>query len=241
MRYRMSRVGMLVGLLGISLGAASCADNEDMIVILGNMQGSPPDCVYQPQANSTVLPRGVMDLAFTSTYIGELLVANQLASRGAKDKLRAETATVIIDTGVVRLLDSTQGEIAYYSVPASGVVPFGVGDQAGYGWAMLDIIPGSVGVGGFVGSYVLAEIQIEGSTLGGRSIRSNQFQYEINIVDSSSPSGGLVTYPASAIDGNHQCTLGNTASGAVPACFIGQDVPIPCYYCTEQSFCLNPP
>jgi hypothetical protein len=60
------------------LGVGSCADNQNMLVIVGVMKGQPPDCTYNASASSTLWLSGAMDAAFGGYYEAVLLVSNQL-------------------------------------------------------------------------------------------------------------------------------------------------------------------
>ena len=176
---RMCATGLLAGVL---LGTGSCADNENMLVIMGVMSAQPPDCVYSPAAGSLLLFNGIVDMAFGGHYVGVLLVANELAAQGDKSRLRAESSDITIDNAVVNLLGNGTVQLGggAFSVPASGHVPVGAGQDIGYGAISVDIMPGISSVGAGIG-YVIAEVKLQGKTSGGKDIESNTFRYDLLI------------------------------------------------------------
>jgi hypothetical protein len=234
----MTKIGTVGLLAGMSLCFGSCAQNDDMLVIVGAMYAQPPDCSYQPSASAKLLLNGTVDLGFGAKYTAVLLVANQLGARGSKDRLRAESSNITINNAEVHLLSNGVGELGYFSVPASGYITVGTGQDSGYGAVAVDVLPGSVEIPGDAG-YVIAEIRLQGTTLGGADIDSNLFRFEVFVVDSRIPGGGLVFYPVSGTDcsGTSACT---NQSRVATTCYVGQDAPISCCNCSE-SFCQQYP
>lgn len=225
-------------LVGTSLSLGSCAHNDDMLVIVGAMFAQAPDCSYQPSATSKLLLSGVVDVGFGSTYTAVLLVANQLASRGSKDRLRAESSNVTIENAQVRLLKNGTDDIGYFSVPASGYIVVGSGQDSGYGAISVDVLPGSVTIPG--DGYIVAEIRVQGTTLGGASIDSNLFRFEIFVVDSRLANGGLVTYDQADQTGRCDSTTCGATNQTQTSCYAGQDSFISCCNCS-QPFCRQQP
>ena len=197
----MTRIGTAGVLAGMSLCFGGCASNDDMIVIVGAMYAQPPTCSYLASASSQLLLNGTVDLGFGGTYTAVLLVANQLAARGDKSRLRAESSNVTINNAEVHLLANGNSELGYFSVPASGYLAVGSGEDSGYGAIAVNVLPGSIDVGG--AAYVVAEIRLQGTTLGGADVDSNLFRFQIFVVDSRIPNGGLVYYPV--LDVNNAC------------------------------------
>ena len=229
----MTKTGTVGLLAGMSLCFGSCAHNDDMLVIVGAMYAQPPDCSYQPSASSKLLLNGTADLGFGGKYTAVLLVANQLASRGSKQRLRAESSNVTINNAEVRLLSSKGDEFGYFSVPASGYLAVGTGEDSGYGAVAVDVLPGSVAIPSDAG-YVIAEIQLQGTTLGGSDIDSNVFRFEIFVVDSSQAGGsGLVYYPVDCSQAN-ACA---NQSRVLTSCYVGQDGPVSCCNCLSEAVC----
>jgi len=239
-RWMITRI-CAVGLLGgVALSLGSCAHNDDMLVIIGAMASQPPDCSVEASGSAKLLLSGIVDRGFGEKYTAVLLVSNQLASRGSKARLRAETSSVTINNAEVRLLADGQSEIGYYSVPASGYIPVGSGEDSGYGAIAIDVMPGSTSVTIPPNTgFVIAEIRVQGTTLGGADVDSNLFRFEIFVVDSST-GNGLVYYPVTDTQGNCDCTGSTSATAA--ACSPGQDTYIPCCSCKDtKDFCATAP
>ncbi len=222
----MTKLGTAGLLVGMSLSLGSCAHNDDMLVIVGAMYAQPPDCSYSPSASSQLLLSGTVYVGFGGTYTAVLLVANQLASRGSKARLRAETSNVTINNAEVHLFANGVTDIGYFSVPASGYLAVGSGDDSGYGAIAVSVLPGSINVSG--NGYVIAEIQLQGTTLGGADIDSNLFRFEIFVVDSSIPpaGSGLVYYPALSATNQCDSTVCTNTTRTVTSCYPGQDAAI---------------
>lgn len=237
---RCSRKLCTAGLLGsLLLGTGSCADNENMLVIIGVMSAEAPTCLYTATASATLNLNGVVDIAFGGYYHAVLLVSNQLMAGGSKSRLRAESSNVSINNAEVRLLADGSTQIMYNSVPASGFVGVGAGEDSGYGNIAVNIMPG-VTVPPDT-HYIVAEVRLQGKTSGGDDIESNLFRYNIYVVDSSSAGGGLVQYNSPDVNGGGTCdaTLcGDTSSTTTQqSCDEGQDNPISCCDCLARSFC----
>lgn len=239
---RWSRKIVATGLLGgLLLSAGSCADNENMLVIVGAMSAEAPDCVYTATATAPLILNGVVDVAFGGYYHAVLLVSNELMSRGDKTRLRAESSNVSITNAEVRLLADGATTIMYNSVPASGFIRVGTGEESGFGSIAVDIMPG-VNVPAGTG-YIVAEVRLQGTTSGGGDIESNLFRYEIYVVDSR-VGAGLVQYNGSDANGSPICDLTLCGSGSSTttqqSCYSGQDGTMSCCSCAQLDFCMAP-
>jgi hypothetical protein len=230
----------VAGLLGSLVLSAGCADNENMLVIQGVMTADAPECVYTPSANAQVLLNGVLDVGFGGYYDAVLLVSNQLMNTGAKARLRAEASNVSVSNAEVRLLINGDQQMPVYSVPATGFVPVGNGQDSGYGAIAVQVMPGITVPSGT--DYVIAEIRLQGRTSGGDDIESNLFRFQIYVVDSSS-GHGLVAY-TEFDNGVGICNPDTCSSGGgvtTQQCAFGQDGPISCCDCASLPFCRTSP
>lgn len=238
---RWTRTISAVGLLGtLLLGVDSCADNQNMLVIVGVMKAQPPDCTYTASGSSTLWLSGAMDAAFGGYYEAVLLVSNQLMAEGSKSRLRAESADVFINNAEVTLLGNGSTPLrAPYSVPASGLVPAGSGEDVGYGSIAVHLIPGVSIPSGT--TYIIAEVRLQGTTSGGRDIESNLFRYEIDVVSSATgTASGLVEYNSTDPGtGAPICDRTKCTDTTVNYCNLGQDVSVSCCACIDRSYCSS--
>ena len=209
--------------------AGGCAESESMLVIRGVIPVAPPECVVS--ADSDILRLGgTLDVRIRSSYEAALQVSNQLMSRGDKEQLRAETSRVTITGAEVRVSTPGGSELANFTVVASGSVDPGDGDAPGLGVVYATLIP-NVESYSDVENPIVTEFQVFGSTVGGQEVWSNWFTYPIYLED-------LVYYPSESIDDTTGLCTGGTNEDL--PCAPGQDDPLPCSYCLDQSFCLNP-
>ena len=107
---------------------------------------------------------------------------------------------------------------------------FCAGDAPGLGVVYATLIP-NVESYSDVENPIVTEFQVFGSTVGGQEVWSNWFTYPIYLED-------LVYYPSESIDDTTGLCTGGTNEDL--PCAPGQDDPLPCSYCLDQSFCLNP-
>jgi hypothetical protein len=242
---RWSRKVCTASLLGsLLLSVGSCANNENMLVIIGAMTASPPGCVYTATASATLLLSGTVDLAFGGYYQAVLLVSNQLMAEGSKSRLRAESSNVSINNAEVRLLANGVTPIMYNSVPASGFIGVGAGEDSGYGSIAVEIMPGGLSVPANTG-YIVAEVRLQCKTSGGDDIESNLFRYDIYVVDSR-VGGGLVRY--NGVNGTGVeicdaavCNSGTSTTTTDQSCYEGQDSTMSCCDCIGRDFCQVAP
>ncbi len=240
MKGWMKKFGVATLLSSSVLCSVSCAENENMLVILGVMTADPPECTYLASGSSAVLLSGSVDVAFGGYYDAVLLVANQLVRTAAKSRLRAEATNIHINNAVVTLLLDGQAAFESYSVPATGFVPVGTGEESGYGAIGVALMPGVPLPSGT--HYVIAEVRLQGTTSGGDDIESNRFRFQIAVTDSRAGSGAVV-YNASA-NGRGYCdeTVCSQSGATASTCGVmGQDGPVDCCACLGLDFCREAP
>ncbi len=233
---RLMRGLFLFGALG-ALSSSGCADNDSSLFVRAVLRLESGECVAKPDPSSTFYSSGVMDLAFRDSYSAALLVGNQLVRRGSKDLVRTETSRFVMRGAEVRLLNDQQSLIREFTVPISGFVDPGSGDEPGYGVSGALLIPSGLGLA--AGSRVVADVRVFGDTLGGEEITSESLSFPITVCD-----GCLVSYPIGADDPaqpGYQCVAGTDASDLDAPCRIGQDEPVDCRLCRNLSICVNPP
>jgi hypothetical protein len=242
----MLRSKLLPAGCALALILPACVENDTSVFVAGVLAGSPPECEYKPDQGSALFPSGVMDVGFTTTYRAELLVGLQLATRGDKSKLRAESMNFIVRGAEVRLTDARGDLIDEFSVPSGGKVAPSSADTPGFGIAEVVLIPNDVGadlradVSRGEGRTVVAEVRVFGDTLGGAELTSGSFTYVIDICH-----GCLLTAVTDgwAYDENTEAYWCDTALNeplVANGCVVGQDGYYDCRYCSTDECFLRP-
>lgn len=231
-------VGVALAIAGAA-SASGCADNDSSLYIQGVMLLEPPDCVARAQAQANLLLGGVMDVGVNRQYRATLLVGNQQAPRGQKQRLRTETSRVTL-RGAEVSLEAADGTplLDAYSVPGTGFVTVNQSQEPGFGVFAATLLPEPAGaaaeeaLGGNVSVTVIANIRVFGETLGGKEIESSELSFPISVCR-----GCTVFYPAEALNGN-LCT-GSAPDDETEFCYLGQE-PVSCTQCTAD-ICLTAP
>ncbi len=170
------------------LAAGGCADNESMLFIVGVIVPEPPpDCTVTPDEGATIRQGGLLDVAFTTTYTGSLLIGNQLTRRGSRDEIKTESSRITIRGAEVQIFTPQQTLISEYTVAATGFVNESVSSDAAYGSSAVTLIDPATGAG-FANSLargetsaVVVEVRVFGDSLGGSEITSAKLTYPITI------------------------------------------------------------
>lgn len=237
-----SSLGLVCAALAAA-GASGCSDNDASLFVMGVLAADAPACEVSADPGSKQLFHGTLDVAFRSKYEGVVLVANQLAPRGDKKQLRAETSGLQLRGAEVELTSSQGTVIDKFSVNGGGFVQASRSESPGFGTAEVTMIPASVGAdlaatlsANPSGRRTLvARIRVFGDTLGGIEITSGDFTFPIDVCW-----GCLVEYPLEAVvdpaDGTGGLVCGGKPDGIVSnQCIRGQDDAIDCRTCAAES------
>ncbi|MEZ4223143.1 MAG: hypothetical protein R3B13_19525 [Polyangiaceae bacterium] len=220
-----------------TLSASGCADNESALFVRAVVKLESGQCVATPDPSTTFFSSGVLDLAFRDSYSASLLVGNQLVNRGSKDLLRTETSRIVLRGAEVRLLNDQQALIREFTVPVSGFVDPGTGDEPGYGVTGALLIPSGLALA--AGTRVVADVRVFGDTLGGEEVTSDSLSFPITLCN-----GCLISYPLDADDPaqpGYQCVSGTDVSSQDSPCRVGQDEAVDCRLCGNLPICQVPP
>ena len=245
-------VQMLTGVATTcTIGAlvAACAHDDSTIFVQGVQaptmsSGMGAACIYAPDMGGAFLSAGVLDVALLSTYTAEALLGSQLISQGNHDLLRTETARVTLQGGTVRLTDAGGAEIKSFTTLSSGFVNPGNGSTPGLGNVSVTLI--DAGTSAILkttiprhGSKLLvAYFKVFGTTLGGQSVETDEFQFPINVCNGCLPFFPLGSQdPAQfALDNKPNCKAATGTTSAVP-CILGQDQGVDCRLCQNFAAC----
>lgn len=207
-----------------------CADNESVMFIKGVMLMEPPECTVTAEAGAVLLLNGTVDAALTEVYQSVLLVGNQLVRKGSPNQMRTETSRVSMEGAEVHVLTVGGIELDSFTVPASGDIGPGSGQEPGYGTIMVNLlehVPKFAGEG-----TVIVDVQVFGETLGGQAVESNWFTFPIQV-----GTRWLIEYPPEALSSDGHCV--SAADEETRPCFTGQDGLTTCTLCagsTEACF-----
>ncbi|MCA9640097.1 MAG: hypothetical protein H6718_08430 [Polyangiaceae bacterium] len=214
---------------GLCAAAATsgCADNESQLFIVG-VAIPDGECLVTPDEGTAIYLGGVMDVAFTNTYTGTLLVGNQVTQRGSREETKTETSRIAIRGAEVQIFTPQQQLINEYTVAATGFANQAPNGDAAYGVASVTLIDGATGstlagqVAGGGTTGVVVEVRVFGDTLGGSEITSAKLTYPITVCE-----GCLFTCPP------------EDPNLPIP-CSIGNDQPVDCGACAnplDPNFC----
>lgn len=239
----------LLSVLLLSLGSLplipGCADNNSSLFVVGVIAVDKTTCVAKADNTADRLPGGIMDVAFTQSYVGVVLVGNQLTERGSREQLRTETSRVALRGAEVTLTTFDGKTLGNYSTVGTGFVDAASGDVPSYAAMSVNIIPSALGSNPtlLAAGGVVAKIRVFGDTLGNTAVTSSELDFPIRICE-----GCLVNYPSSANDPNsavgaYKCTTAATdaQSTDLPPCVVGQDDSFPCTACSATlPLCRDP-
>lgn len=246
-----------MALAGAALaGTASCggsSKSEDAqgpnavdkpLFLIGALDINATQCVARADASVALLPNGILDLTFGSTYTTELLVENPYA-QGTASPTATETERVSLRTAEISLTTSDGTVLGSYSSVGTGAVDAAPIGAAGYGIMAVTLIPAEVGASDGVQNAhaLIAKLRVTGEALNGIALSSNEIELPITVCK-----GCLVRYPADAADitvpagQGYLCTTSTVGLVETPApCILGQDSPFSCVYCSaEFEVCRDP-
>jgi hypothetical protein len=217
-----------------------CAENESSLYIEGVLAVEESGCVARPEPGATLRSFGVLDLALREDYTAVLLVGNQLSTQGDRNRLRTETARLVLTGAEVRIHDLADNLLDEYTVRANGFVdPAPSADSPGFGSVAVTIIQpeSNIDVGDFI-----VKIRVFGETLGHQEIESSELQFPLTVCR-----GCLISFPLEALEiidaetGAVGCVADENDQIAEGFCAAGQDEPVDCRLCGSNPFCLAPP
>ena len=122
-----------------------------------------------------------MDVAYASEYDGELLVGNQLVSRGDQATMRPESARVQLYSADLTIFDAGGATLSSFSVPISGFVDVGSGNSPGYGVVHVPLIDAATGAAIPPGQTVVSRVKIYGVTLGDIQVETGNWDFPIYV------------------------------------------------------------
>jgi len=195
-----------IGALGaVPAALGGCADNDSALFIRSVIALKAGDCLARAQPDATMLAYGVLDTSFGRSYVASLLVGNQMARQGDRDKVRTETSRIALRGAIVSVRDAFGNVIKEFTTDGAGFVDPGNGTEPGYGIMFAELIPADlIAVDPGAGSTrVNVSVRVFGETLGGQDIESSELIFPIAVCN-----GCLVSIPPDAIGATNRCTEG---------------------------------
>jgi hypothetical protein len=255
-------------LLGLSLlaGAAAavpaCTHNNSTLFVQDVL--APPQvsqggvCTYTADPTQPSIASGRLDVALRQHYDAFFLLANQMVAESNSQQLQTETSTITIQGAVVRITDVAGNQVNTFTVsaattvyPASGSVP----GYASIGPVTIIDTQSVANAGGQLSSTqqsvrLITHTKFFGNTLGGRYVESGEFDFPVDICETTPASPNcLVAF--SQADINPLFTTPNCMAAAAAAggssstsslpvpCVFGQDDVVDCSACLSNPAC-NP-
>ncbi len=249
-------LGHVVSLLaaGTVAGAVmpACATNDQTIFIHGALAPSAnrsAGCVWNNDPGQAALFEARLDIGVTDSYVAVLLVGNQLITRGDPQNNRAESNRAHINGGIVRVTEPNGTLIREFTSLATGFNDPGQNNAPGYGVIGLvvvdaptrDLLLPSLPKRD-VSKTVLINVKVFGTTLGGVSLESGEYQLPMQVCN-----GCLVNF-AAGYDPTSKTQPKNcdkvsstttTTAQSVP-CFPGQDEGVSCTSCVGARKACDP-
>ena len=218
------------------LASAGCADNDSSLFIKGAMAPT-GECIFEAEGDAALALTGIMDVAYASTYTLPLLVGNQLIARGDADKLRTETARVVIRGAVVNVLSADgTSTLSSFSTNAGGFVDPSSGTDPGWGVSFVNAVSNELAtqlqseLALFESRELNISVYVYGDTLGGDEVESSTLTFPLFVCN-----GCLVD--CSTADSVGRCDV-FPPEGLELSCFPGQDSALPCQLLTDpEAYC----
>ena len=248
---------------GVAVMAACVHDDESLFVqnvlyptpvAIGN------SCTYSNDPNQTYLPRGILDVAFGRfRYDAWFLLGNELVQQSNPSTLHAESSTINVQGAVVRVTDAAGNQLTSFTSLTSGTVYAGTGTTPGYSSTSAQILDsatiqaevnanaGTLTGGGTV--KLVTYTKFFGHTLGGTYVESLEFEFPIDVCDSSGGHPCLVLFTSNDVDtttpgvkvpnclGNQSSSTSGGSSTLPVPCITGQDTTIDCSQCQGTPAC----
>ncbi len=247
----------VVSALGAAAASPACVEYPQSIIVLKTVEPELKEdtntCVVSP--GSEALINGVLDVEVNEGgYVGALIVKNQLRTAATTEKARVETSAVYLLGASVRLtfaggqpVSSDRGGQEGNEFRTSGSGYIAPGGEAGI---TVNLIDGAAArtIKAQLGSYlkrtppsepvdiVVANVRVQGQTLGGLSIESQEFQFPITVCR-----GCLVKFFPDPARPENKCSVpAESAKDQKVPCNIGQNRQVDCNLCpATATFCTT--
>jgi hypothetical protein len=239
-----------VSLLGGGSAAVfACVHNDSSIfiqdVLAPQQVSNGQACTFTAATTQAVLSSGILDLVFTDHYDPTYLVGNQLVAEANSSQLMTETSTITIQGAVIRLTDSQGHQLvpSYTRLAAGTIYPANGGAPSYAPITVTSVIDSDatnavsmantalLSMGGYV--RVITYLRFFGNTLGGRYVESDEFEFPVDVCQSTATHPCLIAFTPQDINPCFSAPncLGNAGAGTSSSqstlpCNPGQDLKI---------------
>ncbi|HET7542786.1 MAG TPA: hypothetical protein VFK05_23100 [Polyangiaceae bacterium] len=218
--------------------------NEKSLFVVGVLAPDASACTVKAERGATLLSKGVLDLAFSSSYTATLLVGNQFQSAGSTPSA-PQTERVALNGAEVALATASGAPLGMYTTAGTGFVDTAA-ESSAYGSITVPLVPAALheGVSLQGEEPIVATVKVSGEALDGTLMTSSALTFPIDVC-----SGCLVQYPPSAADPTqppgspYKCASNDTGGeeGLHAPCIMGQDTAFPCTLCSGSlEICRDP-
>lgn len=220
------------------------SSNEKSLFVLGVLAPDTKSCTVNAERGSTLLGKGVLDLALTSSYTATLLVGNQFQT-AASTPSAPQTERISLRGAEVALATASGTPLGTYTTVGTGFVDTAT-DTSAYGSIVVTIVPATLheGVSLQGEEPIVATVKVTGEALDGTLMTSSTLTFPIDVC-----LGCLVQYPLSAADptvppgSTYKCVTddANSADSTATPCIMGQDTAFSCTLCSAAlELCRDP-
>jgi len=224
-------------------GSMRASHNDKPLFVVGVVAADAGECIVRGDKNSLLLPKGVLDFAFASSYTATLLVGTQFQS--ATSTVDApQTERITLHSAEITLETSRGTALGTYTTAGTGFVD-AAADTSAYGSMTVTLVPAELHEGASLqgNEPIVATIKVEGEALDGSRLTSSTLTFPIDVC-----TGCLVEYPPGAADplasGTYKCSTAGSfpnTNESEPPCRLGQDAAFSCTLCAaSHEICRDP-
>lgn len=222
-------------------GPGRASGNDKPLFVVGVVATDASECVVRGDKDSLLLPKGVLDLAFTASYTATLLVGAQFQSASSTTSA-PQTERITLHSAEITLKTGSGAALGTYTTAGTGFIDTAA-DTSAYGSMTIPLVPAELHEGASLqgNEPIVATIKVEGEALDGTPLTSSTLTFPIDVC-----TGCLVRYPPEAADpvevGPYKCSTSNSfTTPDEPPCRLGQDTAFSCKQCSASlEICRDP-
>jgi len=244
-----------VSLLAGGVAAMSACKHDDSTLFIQDVLLAPSVsqgqvCLFTADPTQAHISSGVLDIALRQEYDPTYLLANQSVPEVNSQQLQTETDVITVQGAIVRITDAAGNPLANFSRLAAATVYPSSGSVPGYSPITVTTVDSNtiaqdadlqanVANGGT--TRLVTYVKFFGQTTGGNSIESDEFEFPVDVCESTPTHPCLVEFSSTSDnpdDLQPNCKAATSGSSSLPApCVIGQDFAVDCSLCQGVPAC----